>query len=217
MQNLYLISGLGADQRVFKYLDIHNYNLIPINWEIPQRRENIQAYAKRLIAQIDLSLPVYLLGVSFGGIIAQEISRLIKVEKLVIISSVKSFKEYGFNLKLASCLQIHKITPVFILKHLNLITANYFFGISNQKDAKLLKSIIQGTDDQFMVWAINQIMLWKPTENLNTNYIHIQGNLDRIFTNKALHNVHWIENGGHFMIVDKSNQVSKLVNSFLIS
>ena len=217
MQNLYLIPGLGADQRVFQYLEINNYNLIHINWEAPKRRENLQAYAKRLIAQIDLTLPVYLLGVSFGGIVAQEISRLIKVEKLVIISSVKSFKEYGFNLKLASYFQIHKITPVFILKFLNLITANYFFGISNQKDAKLLKSIIQDTDDQFMVWAINQIMLWKPTKNLNTDYIHIQGSSDRIFTNKKLNNVHWIENGGHFMIVDKCDQVSDLVNSFLLT
>ena len=217
MQNLYLIPGLGADQRVFEYLEINNYNLIHINWEAPKRRENLQAYAKRLIAQIDLSLPVYLLGVSFGGIVAQEISRLIKVEKLVIISSVKSFKEYGFNLKLASYFQIHKITPVFILKFLNLITANYFFGISNQKDAKLLKSIIQDTDDQFMLWAINQIMLWKPTKKLNTDYIHIQGSSDRIFTNKKLNNVHWIENGGHFMIVDKCDQVSDLVNSFLLS
>ena len=81
----------------------------------------------------------------------------------------------------------------------------------------MLKSIVQDTDDQFMVWAIDQIMHWKPTENLNTDYTHIQGSSDRIFTNKKLNNVHWIDNGGHFMIVDKCDQVSDLVSSFLLS
>lgn len=39
-------SGLGADERVFKYLTI-NYELIPVKWFTPKHKETIQAYSKK--------------------------------------------------------------------------------------------------------------------------------------------------------------------------
>lgn len=71
MQKIYLVSGLGADERVFVNIKIPHSEIIHLRWEIPLRNESISNYAKRLINQIDLTHNVILIGVSFGGLIAQ--------------------------------------------------------------------------------------------------------------------------------------------------
>jgi hypothetical protein len=52
--NVYFISGLGADKRVFQNLNIDpKFNVINIEWIDPKRKETIEDYAGRLISQID--------------------------------------------------------------------------------------------------------------------------------------------------------------------
>ncbi len=214
-KNIYYISGLGADERVFKFLKIENTTETFIKWVDPLKNESLSSYSKRLIQQIDTSKGVILIGVSFGGIIAQEISKQIEVDKLMIISSVKSREEYGIDLKLASFSRIYKVIPSFILKWSNKLTANYFFGIKSNETSKLLRKIIDDTDEKFMVWAINKIMNWKKLSDPKLNITHIQGDNDRIFNNRNLKRVIWVKGGGHFMIVNKANEISKIINSEL--
>ena len=54
MKTVYYISGLGADERVFKYLNLKGVYEKYIKWETPQKHESLQDYCKRLIEQIDL-------------------------------------------------------------------------------------------------------------------------------------------------------------------
>lgn len=44
---IYAVSGLGADERVFQFLNI-DYHLIPILWVDPFPKESIEGYAERL-------------------------------------------------------------------------------------------------------------------------------------------------------------------------
>ncbi|TSE08481.1 alpha/beta hydrolase [Aquimarina algiphila] len=214
-KNIYYVSGLGADERVFTFLKIENANETFIKWLEPNKKESLDSYSKRLIDQIDRSKPIILIGVSFGGIVVQEIAKHIQVEKLIIISSVKSFKDYGLNLKLASFTKIYKIVPSFILKWSNKLTADYYFGTESKEESKLLNAIINDTDERFMVWAIDKIMQWKNFSQAKYNIIHIQGSKDRIFTNRNIDNTIWIKGGGHFMIVNKANEISDIINQSL--
>ena len=76
---IFAISGLGADKRVFKYL-ILEHDLIPIEWIKPKEKEPIIEYSKRLIKEYGIGneQEFGILGVSFGGLIATEISKLTK-------------------------------------------------------------------------------------------------------------------------------------------
>lgn len=89
-QTVYFISGLGADERSFKYLDLPGVNMHFIQWEKPLKGEKLREYCRKLILQIDTSGDIFLVGLSFGGIVAQEIAKTIAVKKLIIISSIKS-------------------------------------------------------------------------------------------------------------------------------
>lgn len=83
---LYAISGLGADERVFQYLKLE-HELIPIPWLTPENGEPIEWYAKRMAAKINTEEEFVILGVSFGGLVAVEMSKILKPTITVLISS----------------------------------------------------------------------------------------------------------------------------------
>ena len=92
--NLYIISGLGADAKVFSRIKFNeNIKPIHIDWLIPEREEDFYHYTRRMAEKIDTSEPFCLLGYSFGGIVAQEINKLKPAEKVVILGSIRSDKE----------------------------------------------------------------------------------------------------------------------------
>ena len=91
MKQLFLFSGLGADKRVFEFLDLSKYSVYHISWIKPLPKELMADYARRLLPQIKTEKPIFV-GVSFGGMIALEIAKLILVEKVILISSAVSSK-----------------------------------------------------------------------------------------------------------------------------
>ena len=53
-EHIYLISGLGADERVFQNLDFGRLRPTFIQWIEPKDNESIQEYALRLSLQIKI-------------------------------------------------------------------------------------------------------------------------------------------------------------------
>ena len=94
MINLYFISGLGADKSAFSRIELDGVNINHIEWINHSQKENLQSYCKKLLPQFDTSKPFVIVGLSFGGIIAQEISKLITPQKTILISSVYHHKQF---------------------------------------------------------------------------------------------------------------------------
>lgn len=211
---VYFISGLGADERVFQYLDLSKIEHKFILWSEPHPDETLPNYCKKLIKQIDNQQNIILIGLSFGGIIAQEISKIIACKKVIIISSIKLSKELSWQLKLTRRLQIHKVVPAWFLTLSNKLTADYYFSTESKEESYLLHQIIKDTNPKFLVWAINQIMNWK-NEEYPENLVHIHGTSDRIFPLKSIQNIIEIPNGGHFMIVNRKHQIQQLIFDLL--
>lgn len=210
---LYLLSGLGADGSVFYNMNFGEIETQIIQWEKPESNEPIEAYAKRLILQIDREEPVHLLGVSFGGIMAQEIARQIPCESIVLISSVKSRSEIHFTLKLAQYTQVHRLVNGGLLKRMGKWFGPFFFSISSHQDRKALLKIMDNTDEVFLSWAIDKIMNWK-REPLDRDIFHIHGNDDRLFPIHKIKNCTTIKNGGHFMIYNRAAEIQELVKGY---
>ena len=111
MKHIYVISGFGADERVFSKLDFGNNDVHFIQWKIPEKNETIASYAERLREEIDFPNPI-LIGLSFGGMMAIEIAKLIPVEKVILISSIRDRYELPFFMKVAAALRLTKIIPL---------------------------------------------------------------------------------------------------------
>jgi esterase/lipase len=76
----YLISGLGADERVFDYLDVKAHTSV-IKWLEPEYKESLEDYTQRLSFRINQTEEFGIIGVSFGGIVAIELSNICKPKK----------------------------------------------------------------------------------------------------------------------------------------
>ncbi|RZL32906.1 MAG: alpha/beta hydrolase [Pedobacter sp.] len=207
---IYLISGLGADERVYQFLDLANIEHQFIKWNKPERGESLASYCLRLTNQINQQKDVVLIGVSFGGIIAQEISKIISVKKVIIISSVKLSSEYSWKFKLLSKSKLYRLAPIWLLNLGNELLADYFFSVENKSEAELLHQIIKDTDPVFLKWAIDKIMSWK-NNDYPANLIHIHGTDDRIFPAKHIKNIIKLPKSGHLMIVNRAKEIEQFI------
>ncbi|MGB4775107.1 MAG: alpha/beta hydrolase, partial [Daejeonella sp.] len=108
MNDIYIFSGLGADERVFQTLDFSGLKVTFIHWLTPHKAETIEVYAKRLTSQITINKPV-LIGLSFGGIMAVEVAKQINTEKIILIASAKIRQEIPFYYRFAGKLSLHKL------------------------------------------------------------------------------------------------------------
>jgi pimeloyl-ACP methyl ester carboxylesterase len=210
MRQLYLLSGLGADKRVFDNLDLSGFSVVHIDWITPSPDETIEQYAGRLVALITDPRPV-LIGVSFGGMVAIEIAKQIQAEAVIIISSAKTRSEIPGAFRVLGKLGIHKLAPSWLLKTSNPLTS-WFFGARTITDKQLLATMLSETDEQFLRWAIHSILTWK---NVTTpkNTTHIHGSLDRLLPG-ATASIR-IERGGHLMIINRGAELSALIRKIL--
>jgi pimeloyl-ACP methyl ester carboxylesterase len=212
MTPIYIFSGLGADERVFQRLDFAGLSVTFVQWIIPKKDETIGAYAHRLLDQITVQKPI-LIGLSFGGIMAVEVAKLIDTAQIVLISSAKTKHEIPFYYRVAGKLGVHKLMPTRLMVRPTALT-NWLFGATSPFDKQVLREVLANTNTQFLTWAIDQIARW-PNTTMHTNLSHIHGTADRILPYQFVSSDLTIEGGGHLMILDKAAELSKAIRSLL--
>jgi pimeloyl-ACP methyl ester carboxylesterase len=206
---VYGISGLGADKRVFDFLKL-DFEFIPIDWITPQKNESIKNYSKRLSNGIDVRTNFCLIGVSFGGLVATELNQILNPKLTILISSAHTKNELRPIFRWFGKTRIIQLIPAFLFNPPRFI-ANYIFGAKNKK---LLKEILDDTDVKFAKWAVHELTTWK-NETQSNNVIKINGTADKLIPPKGNTKMELIDKGAHFMIVDKADEISKIVNDKL--
>lgn len=207
---IYFFSGLGADERAFKLLNLpKEFNCVYIKWELPLLNEPIENYAKRISNQINSPESKIFVGLSFGGLIAIEISKFIKPEKIILISSIRSNKELPFYYRLFGILKLNKLVPPKLSNKPNFLTY-WLFGIKTKNNKELLKSILIDTNTTFSKWALNVLLNWKCDEN-EIEPIRIHGSRDLLLPIFNFKPKYLIKNGGHLIIIDQADEISNII------
>lgn len=204
---VYGISGLGADKRVYDYLTL-DFDFIPINWITPSKNESIENYSERLCKIIDTKNDFCLIGVSFGGLIATEISKILNPKVTILISSAHTKNELRPIFIWFGKTKLIKLIPAFLFNPPRII-AKYLFGAKN---SKLLNDILDDTDLNFAKWAVKELTNWKNTTQLK-NILKINGTNDKLIPPRGNTKMEVINNGGHFMIVDRADEISDIINT----
>lgn len=213
MKTIYCISGLGATAKAFSKLDIGGYRLQVIEWLQPLQDETIEAYAARMALLIKEERPV-LMGLSFGGMMSIEIAKLVPVEKVILISSIKSKHELPWWMKAVATLKLHKLAPLKTNSRLTRPVQNFFLGTVTAEDREVAVQFRRNADIKYVKWAIDKVLNWQNTWQ-PPGLIHIHGSADKMFPHKKLQATHMIEKGGHFMIMNKAAAVSRAVRESL--
>jgi hypothetical protein len=152
-------------------------------------------------------------GLSFGGVIAIELSKFLSPVQTVLISSFCFKKEVPWFYILLGKSRIYKILPPRMLLRPNNI-AFRLFGAYKPEIKNLLKNIFEDTDPQFFEWAIRQLFSWdnhwKPV-----NFVRIHGTADKILPYKAIMQAIPVKDGEHLMVYSKSAIVSEILTKNL--
>ena len=201
---IYGISGLGADERVFQYLEL-SQKIDPIHWINPKDGESIRSYALRLADQI-IDDDFILIAVSFGGLVAVELNKILKPKLTILVSSADTNQDFRIIYSLMGKTGLIRFIPTFLLAPPRAIMY-WLFGAKNKK---LLGEILKDTDLGFTKWAITQLTTWTNKER-TANLIKIHGTADKLIPYKSDRQTIAIKNGEHFMIVDKAQEISKII------
>lgn len=208
--NVYLLSGLGADKRIFARLTFpEGVVVFHIEWITPLLHESLESYAARLSSQIDHFKPFMLIGVSFGGMVAVELTRILRPHKTIIISSASHQGQIPWYYRISGVLNLHLLVPVSILKAPTYLTF-WFFGANTREQKDLLSNILKDTDGDFLRWAISKITKWKQSSKTE-NLFHIHGTSDRILPLTFIKPDLEIKNGGHLMVYEQHELISDVL------
>ena len=209
----YFIPGLGADKTVFRNIESpSSVEPIYMEWIEPGKDESLASYASRLSAGIDTSEPFIIVGLSFGGMIAVEISKYYKPYKLVLISSIPGIQDLPVMYKWAGILRLQKMVPVSLF--IKASRLKRFFTTETKEDKIFLQEMIRKTDPKFIKWALNAILQWD-NKTLPENCIHIHGKLDGILPINYTHPTHVIPRGGHLMVMNRAREINKILEENL--
>ncbi|MCV9934196.1 alpha/beta hydrolase [Flavobacterium sp. LS1R47] len=199
---VYFMPGLAASTTIFERIalpeDVFEMHLL--EWEIPLDGESLPDYAKRITQNIKHQNPV-LIGVSFGGILVQEMAKHIAARKVIIISSVKCNAEFPRRMKIAKTTKAYKLIPMRLILNVESL-AKFSFGEKINKRLKLYEKFLSVRDIRYLDWAVEQVILWDRTK-IDENVIHIHGDQDEVFPIKYIANCKVVKGGTHIMILNK--------------
>lgn len=203
---VYFMPGLAASNKIFENikLDPSIYSMHYLEWKLPRAKETLENYVKRLLEDITHENPV-LLGVSFGGIIIQEMSKYISVRQLIVVSSVTSCSEFPRRMHLAKSLRLYRLFPTALFSNFDLLKY-IMVGRHLKKRLEMYKMYLFVNDKKYLDWAIENVINWKEENSiLPKNTVKIHGDNDEVFPIKYINktNCYIVPNASHAMIVYK--------------
>lgn len=200
--------GMSANPLIFKRIKFSDekYEIHFLKWAKPVLNESIENYSKRLLDFIKHKNPI-LIGVSFGGLIVQEISKLIDVEKVIIISSIKSNRELPLYMKSAKFLKLYNYFPLKLFDDVFNISKSLKIN-KIYKKLDLIDKYLSVRDENYLKWAIREILNWKQEKPLQ-EVIHIHGDKDLTFPISLIKDCIIVPGATHALILTKYRWLNK--------
>ena len=212
---VYLMPGLAASTAIFERIVLPEdaFEIHLLEWEIPLDKESVADYAKRIALKIKQPNPV-LIGVSFGGILVQEMAKYLDARKVIIISSVRCNAEFPRRLKIAKTTKAYKLIPMSLILNIESL-AKFSFGEKVNQRLKLYERFLSVRDIGYLNWAVEQVILWDRTV-VDENVIHIHGDMDDVFPIKNIKNCTVVKGGTHVMILNKYKWLNENLPSIIL-
>ena len=201
---VYFMPGLAASPKIFENIVLppDSFDCYFLEWQAPLDNEPIRDYVKRLAEYVKHDNPV-LIGVSFGGVIVQEMAKVVKARKVIIISSVRCNAEFPRRMRFAKMTRAYNVFPTSIMQRVDWLGKIAFGNNMITKRLNLYEKFMSVRDKKYLDWAFKTIILWDRCEP-DDNVIHIHGDADEVFPPKYLKDYIAVKGGKHIMIINKA-------------
>jgi len=201
--HVYFMPGMAANPSIFKHIQLpeDQFEQHLLSWFVPDKNMTLAEYALKMTESISHE-NIILVGVSFGGMLVQEMARNIKTRKVIVVSSVKHESELPKRMLFAKYTKVHKLLPTGLVNNVELL-AKYAFGETVNKRLELYEEYLSLKDKYYIDWSIDQIVNWKQTYCPDC-LVHIHGDKDNVFPIGNIKNCIPVKNGTHTMIIHRA-------------
>lgn len=214
--HVYFMPGMAANSSIFENIKLSedHFKMHFLEWIIPEKEESLKNYALRMNKYVKHK-NIVLIGVSFGGVIVQEMAKSLELKRLIIISSVKCREELPRRMRYAASTGLFKLIPTSLLDyvdHFEKIAVGDFI----KKRAKLYRQYLSVRNQRYLDWSIKNMVLWNCTK-ARKDIIHIHGDKDEIFPIKYISDCIRVKNGTHIMILNRYRWFNKYLPGIILS
>ncbi len=213
-KRIVFISGLGADETAFSKLGDLGYQKVYAKWLLPKEGEHISSYASRMISKYNITFNDVLVGLSFGGLVAQQIAALNNNKKVILVSSFLSKENLPSYLYFGLTTGLYRFTPKKQFDFINKKIADKL-NSGHQSSRKVLLSMLEKSDMNLVKWSVHQIAVWKPIANPAFELHSLQGTNDLLVKSWETHNKHMVQDGTHFMVHDRADEITGIIANIL--
>jgi len=213
--HVYMMPGMAASPKIFQYIILpeNRFKIHWLKWVIPIENETLEAYAQRMSENVKHE-NIVLLGVSFGGVLVQEMLPFLRVRKLIIVSSVKSTEELPPRMIIAKTTKAYKLVPTQLAGNIDAFS-KYAVGKMVKKRLDLYKTYLTMSDSKYLSWAIENMVCWEQ-HRIIPNIVHIHGSEDSVFPIKYIKDCITIKGGTHTMILNKYRWFNKHLPTIIL-
>ncbi|MCF1191947.1 alpha/beta hydrolase [Mangrovimonas sp. AS39] len=214
--HVYFMPGMAAKSTIFEKIELpkDQFEMHFLEWIIPLKNESIQSYAKRLCENIEHD-NIVLVGVSFGGIMVQEMSKIIKTRKIIVVSSVKTKYELPRRMRAMRALKAYCLIPKEFQANVDKL-AKFAFGKTATERIDLYRKFLYINDPSYLKWAIKQVVCWDQNKPL-PNTIHIHGDKDLVFPKRYIKDCECVKGGTHIMVVNRFKWFNEHLPNLILS
>lgn len=215
--HVYFMPGMAANPSIFEYIKLptDQFKMHFLEWQLPEPKESLSRYAERMCEFVQYENSV-LIGVSFGGMLVQEMKAYLNLRKVIIISSVKTRFELPRRMKILRKTGAYKLIPTQLAANIDAL-AKYAFGKVVTKRIELYKKYLSVSDKSYLDWSIRQIIFWEREES-DSEVIHIHGEKDAVFPISNLGDPLVVIKGGtHIMIINKYKWFNEHLPELILS
>lgn len=211
--NYYLIPGMGADHRIYQRFELQHGNMHFLDWINPDKARDMQEFARIIAEQIQTENNV-LVGSSMGGMMAVELSRIVKPRATILISAPTGVHQFPRILKVVKSSRIHRVVRPSVIPSLYRL-ADTFMGFKDENQRRMFYEMMSNLGPEFIHFSVNAVLDWKNRQPPEGKYLQIVGSKDVLFDYKKMENPVVLEGGGHFSCYDRSEEICSIINSFV--
>lgn len=212
MKDLYCISGLGADHRLFAHLAIPGYRLVAVPWVPHTATDDMASYAAKLFKTIPAENPA-IAGFSLGGMLATEMCLQNGLTNVLLISSAKTKKELGYDSRILKWLSRSEVIPEPMFGH-PFSLGLYLLGARSDEEKALLQQVIRDSSPAFVKHCVDMLLHWQ-NDTIPAAVKHIHGTADLVIRPDGVYADAWVTDGSHLMIYNRASEVSSQLAAWL--
>jgi pimeloyl-ACP methyl ester carboxylesterase len=209
--NYYMLPGMGANKRLFERYSL-NGKIHVLEWIDHGTSATLQDYAQLLAQHITTENNI-IVGSSMGGMMANELSHIVKPRATVLISAPSHRGEFPRSLNLLERSRVYRLSNPKLTYKLSFL-ARTFMGFNSSEHDALFFEMLRSNGPQFLHFSVKAVLEWKRNETPHGNWLQILGEKDKLFTTKTEGRTIVLKNSGHFMAYEQAEEISGIINQY---